>query len=139
MQVMVIEDEGLECILKGTDDIFREELGQLKGYAHRILLKKDCIPVQHKVRRVPIVVREEVKNLIKEMLVAGVIEPVEASPWISPVVITKKAGGKLRFCVDLRSLNQCVVADTFPLPNITELVTTLKGSKVFSKLDLKSA
>lgn len=57
------------------------------------------VPVQHKVRRVPIMIRE-VKKLLDEMLESGVIEPVEVSYWISPVGITRKSDGKLRSCVN---------------------------------------
>ncbi|KAJ1177271.1 hypothetical protein NDU88_002532 [Pleurodeles waltl] len=73
------------------------------------------------------------------MLAEEVIEPVEASEWISPVVITQKADGRLRFCVDLRSVNQNIVVDMIPLSNINELLTLVKNRKFFSKLDLRSA
>ena len=40
------------------------------------------------------------------MLEAGIIEPVEDSEWISPIVIQdKKVIGEVRICVDLRNLN----------------------------------
>lgn len=90
------------------------------------------IHVQHKVRRLPIMVRDEVKKLLRVMLESGEIEPVETSNWIAPVVITHKADGKLQFCVDLSSLNQNVVMDNFPLPNINELISMLKAGRIFS-------
>lgn len=138
-QVMIVEDDSLEEILSNAMPVFRDKIGLLKGYAHQIILSRNATPVQHKLRKVPLIIKDEVKVLIKDMLDTGIIEPVEASEWVSPVVILKKADGKLRFCVDLRSLNNCVVADVFPLPNINELLSTLGGARYFSKLDLRSA
>ncbi|KAJ1189653.1 hypothetical protein NDU88_006397, partial [Pleurodeles waltl] len=110
-------------VLSEAKNVFNKKLGCLKGYVHKVSVKSDADPVQHKLRRVPLSVREGLRELLTEMLEDGVIEPVEASEWVSPVVITKKADGRLRFCVDLRSVNQSIVVDVFPLSNIGELLT----------------
>ena len=78
----------------------------------------------------------ELKRLQKE----DVIEPVaEASEWVSPIVVAWKKSGDVRVCVDMRKVNESVVVEKFPLPNIDELLTELCHSKHFTKLDLKSA
>ena len=41
--------------------------------------------------------------------------------------------------MDLRQVNQAVVVDKFPLPDIQELFSELRGATVFSTLDLNSA
>jgi hypothetical protein len=46
-----------------------------------------------------------VKEEIDKMLEAGVIEPVEESEWIIPMVVQEKKQGGIRICVDLRKLN----------------------------------
>ena len=39
------------------------------------------------------------------MLAAGIIEPIEESEWVSPMVVqAKKTKGEIRICVDLRKL-----------------------------------
>ena len=72
------------------------------------------------------------------MLRDGVIEHSK-SPWLSPVVLVRKKDGGIRFCIDFRNLNQITTADAFPLPNMTELLDSLKQTKYFSVLDAKSA
>jgi hypothetical protein len=37
------------------------------------------------------------------MLEVGIIEPVEESEWISPMVVQEKKQGGIRICVDLRN------------------------------------
>lgn len=66
----------------------------------------------------------------------GIVESSN-SVWLNPVVLRRKKSGELRFCVDFRKLNQLVELDGFPLPSIQELVTSLRGKKLFTVLDLK--
>ena len=71
------------------------------------------------------------------MLDIGAIRPSD-SPCCSAVVLVKKKSGELRFCIDLRKLNQRTVKDVYSLPRIDETLERLKGSSIFSSLDLKS-
>ena len=71
------------------------------------------------------------------MLDLGAIRPSD-SPWCSAVVLVKKKSGELRFCIDLRKLNARTVKDAYSLPRIDETLERLKGSCIFSSLDLKS-
>ncbi|KAF2346104.1 Reverse transcriptase domain, partial [Trinorchestia longiramus] len=47
--------------------------------------------------------------------------------------------GSFRPAVDFRKLNKVTRAYRFPMPNITELIQSLKGATVFSAIDLMSA
>ena len=55
----------------------------------------------------------------------------------SPFFIVDKKDGKLRPCQDYRTLNEGTIKNTYPLPLISELVDQLKGSKYFTKLDIR--
>lgn len=74
---------------------------------------------------------------LQRLLDAGIIEPVDASPWISNLVVVRKKTGALRVCVDLRAVNKAVIPDRYPLPTSEELTAQFHGSTVFSKLDLR--
>ena len=74
------------------------------------------------------------------MLDLGAIRKSQ-SPWSSPIVLVRKKDGKLRFCIDLRKLNQRTVRDNYSLPNIDHIdhmLEQLEGAQWFCTLDLKS-
>ena len=74
---------------------------------------------------------------IQEMLDIGAICHFH-SPWASAVVLVWKKDHGLRYCIDLRKLNNQTVKDAYSLPQIDETVDSLHGSQWFSSLDLKS-
>ena len=74
---------------------------------------------------------------IQEMLDIGAIHKSH-SPWASVVVLVCKKDGGLRFCIDLRKLNEQTIKDAYSLPWIDETLDSLQGSQWFSSLDLKS-
>ena len=60
------------------------------------------------------------------------------SPWASAVLLVWKKDSSLRFCIDLRNLNNQTIKDTYSLPHIGETLESLQGSQWFSLLTLKS-
>ena len=60
------------------------------------------------------------------------------SQWASAVVLVQKKDGGLRFCIDLRKLNEQTINDAYSLPWIDETLDSLQGSQWFSSLNLKS-
>ncbi len=93
--------------------------------------------MRERPRRLPFKALDVVREMVKDMLEKKVIEPVE-SAWAFPIVLAKKSDGSWRFCVDYSKLNDMVVKDSFPLPNIEEMVDELKEAKVLSVVDLAS-
>ncbi|PIK33467.1 Retrovirus-related Pol polyprotein from transposon [Apostichopus japonicus] len=94
-------------------------------------------PVKQPARRVPVQQREVERELLQQMLDAGVVEP-SSSPWASPIVLVKKKNGSTRFCVDYRRLNTLTVKDSYPIPRIADSLDAMAGSRWFSTLDLAS-
>ena len=68
----------------------------------------------------------------------GVISKVQQpNPWCAGMVVVKK-NGKVRICVDLKSLNRCVLREHHPLPKVNDILGQLTGATMFSKLDANS-
>ena len=79
----------------------------------------------------------ELKAQLEELLSKGFIRP-SIPPWGAPVLFVKKKDGSLRLCIDYRQLNRVTIRNQYPLPRIDELFDQLQGSRVYSKIDLRS-
>ena len=82
--------------------------------------------------------RDVLKSHLEELQNNDLIQPSN-SEYACPVVMVKKKDGSLRFCCDFRKLNDVTRFDSYPLPRISEVISTLEGAKVFSTLDLNGA
>jgi hypothetical protein len=76
--------------------------------------------------RIPEHHRKEVDVRIQQMLLDKIIQPSQ-SPWNFPILIVPKkmdASGKCKWwiCVDFWKLNDIMVGDSFPLPNIQDIL-----------------
>jgi hypothetical protein len=69
------------------------------------------------------------------MLEDGVIEPVEESEWIIPMVVQENKQGGIRIYVDLRKLNDACLHDPFPTPFTDEVLENVGGQEAYSFTD----
>ena len=114
-------------------------LPPLQGFVHRVKVNEGVTPVRQKLRPLPLAVRDEVKAHLAKLEKQGVIERVDSSPWVSPMVVTRRRGGGIRLCLDLKEVNKCVIPSKHPLPDMQEMLDRLRGAKVLSSLDMQSA
>jgi hypothetical protein len=77
----------------------------------------------------------KLKEQLQELLDKGYIHP-SASPWGAPVIFIPKKDGTQRMCMDYHSLNEVTIKNKYPLPRIDDLFDQLKGTCIFSKIDL---
>jgi hypothetical protein len=101
--------ERITELLHEYSDLFPMTFTEMKGIAGelgemKIPLKPEARPVRKRPYRLNPVYKQKVKAEIDRMLEAGIIEPVEESEWISPMVVQEKKQGGIRICVDLRKL-----------------------------------
>ena len=90
------------------------------------------------MRRIPFSLKDKVTAKVNELLENDIIERVERpTTWISPVVVAPKPSGDIRLCVDMRRANEAIVRERLPIPTVDEVLESLNGSTVFSKLDLR--
>ena len=113
-------------------------IGKLKGYQLKLHIDPSVTPVAQKMRRVPFSLKDKVTAKVNELLEKDIIEKVEGPTiWVSPVVIAPKASGDIRLCVDMRRANQAIIRERLPVPTVDEVLGSLNGSTVFSKVDLR--
>jgi hypothetical protein len=87
-----------------------------------IPLKLDARPVKQRPYILNPKYKEKVNIELDRMLEAGIIEPIEESAWISPMVVHDKKTREIRIYVDLRKLNDAYLHDPFPTPFIDEVL-----------------
>ncbi|CCO37539.1 Retrotransposable element Tf2 155 kDa protein type 2 [Rhizoctonia solani AG-1 IB] len=76
------------------------------------------------------------KQWLEDKLKAGKIHPSK-SPISSPVMFVPKKDGSRRLVVDYRKLNSRSKKNVYPLPRPDDLMSKLRGAKIFTKLDLR--
>ena len=79
----------------------------------------------------------ELKKQLQKLTESGFIKP-SSSPWGVPILFMKKKDGNLRMCINYRMLNSVTIKNKYPLLRIDDLFDQLRGTCVFSKIDLRS-
>lgn len=129
------------------NDIFRlpgDRLTETKSTVHNIPTPSviSSRAITQKNYRIPEQHQKEVEKQVDDMLEQGIITPSK-SPWNFPILVVPKkidASGikKWRICIDFRKLNDITVGDSYPLPNIQDILDKLGRSRYFSALDCAS-
>ena len=131
----------VQALLEEFPSAFGEIYKDIKGGAsitpQRIITKGE--PFYFRPYKCPIHLRPILKEMLDEMLEAGIIEKA-CSPFSSPVFLEPKKppSTKYRLIVDMRELNKMTIKNKHPIPSISDLVQKFAGSKIFSSIDLNS-
>ena len=114
----------------------------------------DSPPICQRPYNLPLKHADWVRKELEMLEKAGIISR-SISPWASPIVIVPKKTEpeqppKKRLCVDYRALNSLIppvtkahskakgVLTLVPLPKIDEIYARLRGSTIYSALDMKN-
>ena len=88
-----------EALLKKYPAVFGDKTGEMAA-KYQVRVDESATPVQDPPRRVPVALREKVKQKLEELSQQEIIEPVTTpTRWISSMVKVVK-NGKLRICQD---------------------------------------
>ncbi|GKA74974.1 putative reverse transcriptase domain-containing protein [Tanacetum coccineum] len=121
-------------------EVFPEDLPGLPP-TRQVEFQIDLVPGAAPVARAPYRLAptklQELFTQLQELSDKGFIRP-SSSPWGAPVLFVKKKDGSFRMCIDYRELNKLTVKNRYPLLRIDDLFDQLQGSRVYSKIDLRS-
>ena len=107
-------------------------------YVYKIKIDPSVKPTVHAARRIPLELKDKVKDELKRMEEGGIIIKVkEPTEWVNSMVVETKENGKLRICLDPTDLNAAIKREYYPVPVLNDIVPKLAGSDVFTKLDAK--
>ena len=104
---------------------------------HVIETYPDTRPIKSKRFRMSPQEEKEIEQQADEMLRNNVARESN-SPWASNVILVRQ-GEKTRFAIDYTKLNDATVKDSYPMPNVKDILDRMLGSEYFTKLDLASA
>ncbi|GJU43582.1 putative reverse transcriptase domain-containing protein [Tanacetum coccineum] len=127
-------------IVREFPEVFPKDLPGLpptRQVEYQINLMPGAAPVARAPYRLAPFEIKELSKQLQELSDKGFIRP-SSSPWGASVLFVKKKDGSFRMCIDYQELNKLTVKNRYPLPRIADLFDQLKGSSVYSKIDLRS-
>eukprot|EP00253_Pinus_taeda_P012122 PITA_12122 len=102
----------------------------------KITLKPYAKPVKQWPYRLNPKYKETVKEELEKMVAVGIMEPVDESEWVIPMVVQeKKTKGEIRICVNLRKPNDAFLHDPFPTSFTDEFFENVGGQEAYSFID----
>ena len=130
----------LDSMLEEHKDVFKDELGTMKGVKAKLFVKPGSSPKFFKPRSVPHALKGAIEQELDRLERMGVMEKVRYSEWAAPIVPVVKPDKSIRVCGDYKvTINSALEVDQHPLPNPEELFVSLSGGAKFTKLDLSRA
>ena len=131
---------GLNAVLDRHVDLFKEELGLVKGVKATLSVDKTATPRFFRARSVPFALRDRVEAELDKLVKEGILHPVQFSDWAAPIVPVVKKDGSIRICGNYKlTANRVSFTDQYPIPRIDDLLASTAKAKIFSKLDLANA
>nr|GFB78334.1 reverse transcriptase domain-containing protein [Tanacetum cinerariifolium] len=133
----VEEKTALITVLKSHKRAIAWKLFDIKGInpefcTHKILMEEDFEPAVQHQRRVNPKIHDVIKQEVRKLVEAGLIDPISDSPWVSPVHCVPNKGRSTvvenedneliptrlvtfwRVCIDYHKLNEATQKDHLP-------------------------
>ena len=129
-------------LLKEFQDVFARDYKDLKGLVHemgkmKIDIKPDAQPVMKGPYKLTHKYKYIVKKEIDNMLIDGIIYPIDQLEWACPNAIQLKKHNprKLRIYVNFWELNKVTLTDLFPTPYGHKILNEVAGHEWYSFMD----
>ncbi len=108
----------LEDIWDQYTDVFKDELGLLKGSTAKIYKEADATPCFFNARSVPYyALCKKVEDELNQLQDLEIIEPVQFSDWAAPIIPVLKNDGTVRICRDYKiTINKAAKLDNILSP-----------------------
>jgi hypothetical protein len=121
-------------------DVFSKKasecMPETKPWDHTVDLKLDFVPKKRRLIPLSMTEQDKVKGFVEDQLAKGYIRPSK-SPHTLPVFFIPKKDGKKCMVMDYKYLNEGTGKNNYPLPLISQIVDKLKGSKIFTKMNIR--
>ena len=132
-------DQTLDSVLEQYSELFQPELGCYTGKS--FLLKESQGTKFHTARPIPYALQSKEESTLLKMERDGVIERVTSAVSAAPIVVVgKKDSDEVRVRGDFSATyNACANDETYPMPQIEDVHSALRGCTVFNVLHIKQA
>ena len=134
------KDNPVDRLEKEYPKLFDVGHGKINNFKATIALQPGAQPFYRKARPVPYALKKKVEAELDRLEQQGIIKKVERSNWATPIVVVPKTDKLIRICGEYKvSINPYVRTESYPLPTVQDLFSSVSNSAVFSKLDLQHA
>ena len=116
-------------------------VGTIKDAIIKLNVDQSIIPVIQPPRKIPQAMVDLLKQEIDRMMMLGVIRKLninEATDWCHNLVLVRKPNGKLRVCLDPRTINKALRFNIHNARTFQDVTSSIRKVTKVSKIDANS-
>ena len=121
-------------------DLF-DGVGTIKDAIVKLNVNKSITPVIQPPRKIPQVMIDPLKQEIERMMMLGVIRKLDinqATDWCHNLVLVRKLNGKLRVCLDPRTINKALRFNVHNARTFQDVTSSIRKVTKVLKIDANS-
>ena len=92
------ESSELNALLSEFEDVFGDDMGEMKDFQAILELKQGVVPKCFCPRSVPFALKNAIDTELDHLVHAGVLKKVKSSLWATPILPVPKMDGRLHLC-----------------------------------------